>query len=112
MDMSGKPLTDCRDFSTPFILVSAVFFGLYIFLAAGIFADMIPGTKMLFFPESGFMYIFNGTFFYAVLMIVSVCRECPSGQEDEETIPALAGWASPLFCDGYHWRPACHLHFL
>jgi len=71
MDMSGKPLTDCRDFSTPFILVSAVFFGLYIFLAAGIFADMIPGTKMLFFPESGFMYIFNGTFFYAVLMIVS-----------------------------------------
>ncbi|MGD0079754.1 MAG: hypothetical protein ABSB80_03785 [Methanoregula sp.] len=69
--MSGKPLTDCRDFSTPFILVSAVFFGLYIFPAAGIFADMIPGTKMLFFPESGFMYIFNGTFFYAVLMIVS-----------------------------------------
>ena len=70
MPINGKPLTDCHDFSTPFILISAAFFGLYIFLAAGIFADMIPGTKMLFFPGSGFMYIFNGMFFYAVLMII------------------------------------------
>jgi hypothetical protein len=70
MDVNVKPLTECRDFSLPFILVSAMFFGLYIFLAAEILADKIPGTKMLFFPESGFMYIFKGMFFYAVLMII------------------------------------------
>lgn len=71
MDITGKPLRDCRNFSVPFILISAVFFSLYLFIAAGILANLIPGSKMLYLPDSGFVYFFNGTFFFAVLIIVS-----------------------------------------
>lgn len=71
MEITGKSLTDCREFSVPFILISMMFFSLYIFIAAGILLNMIPGLMMLYFPDSGFRYIFNGTFFFDVLMIVS-----------------------------------------
>lgn len=71
MEITTTSLTDCREFSVPCILISMMFFSLYIFIAAGILSNMIPGLMMLCFPDSGFRYIFNGTFFFDVLMIVS-----------------------------------------
>jgi len=62
---------DLDYFSFPFILISLVFFSLYLFLIAMIIDNMIPGTRMLFFPESGFFYRFNGTFIFAVMTTVS-----------------------------------------
>lgn len=59
MDITGKPLKDCCDFSVPFILISVVFFSLYLFLGAMILSN------------SGIVYFFNRTYFFAVILIVS-----------------------------------------
>ena len=67
----GKKLPDNRDFSVPFLLISAVFFSLYLFRAAEILANLIPGSPNIFIHEPGFTYMFNGLFFFAILMVAS-----------------------------------------